>query len=116
TLSVALGLAASRPGSADPEVLSRAQEEIEATIAELRELARGIHPTLLREEGLEAAVEALARRAPMPVTVDGSVEGRLPDAVELAAYFLVSEGLTNVVKHASASAATVRLERDATVL
>ncbi len=98
------------------DVLSRAQDEVEEAIAELRELARGIHPTLLRDEGLEAAVEALARRTPLPVTVEGSVGTRLPDAVELAAYFLVSEALTNVVKHASASEAKVRIEREADML
>ena len=112
TLSLELGLAASRGDTGNVEELSRAQDEVEEAIAELRELARGIHPTLLREEGLEAAVEALARRALLPVTVEGSVGDRLPDAVELAAYFLVSEALTNVVKHASASEVTVRLERD----
>jgi signal transduction histidine kinase len=116
TLSVALGLAASRGDAASSEVLSGAQDEVEEAIAELRELARGIHPTLLREEGLETAVEALARRTPLPVTVEGSVGNRLPDAVELAAYFLISEALTNVVKHASASQGTVRLEREEDVL
>ncbi|TML87984.1 MAG: sensor histidine kinase [Actinobacteria bacterium] len=116
TLSIALGLEASRAHGAKPDVLSRAQDEVEEAIAELRELARGIHPTLLREEGLEAAVEALARRTPLPVIVEGSIGDRLPDAVELAAYFLVSEALTNVVKHASASEATVRLAREAGTL
>jgi signal transduction histidine kinase len=116
TLSIALGLAASRGNPDDVDVLLRAQDELEEAIAELRELARGIHPTLLREEGLEAAVEALARRTPLPVAVEGSVEDELPDAVELAAYFLVSEALTNVVKHASASEATVRLKRAAGML
>jgi signal transduction histidine kinase len=116
TLSVSLGLAATRGDAAGSEVLSRAQDEVEAAIAELRELARGIHPTLLREEGLEAAVEALARRTPLPVVVEARVGSRLPDAVELAAYFLVSEALTNVVKHASASEASVRLERVAGTL
>jgi signal transduction histidine kinase len=111
TLSVALGLEASRLGSAGSDVLSRAQKEVEEAIAELRELARGIHPTLLRVEGLNAAVEALARRTPLPVTVEGTVETRLPGAVELAAYFLVSEALTNVVKHASASEVIVQLEQ-----
>jgi signal transduction histidine kinase len=109
TLSVALGLAASR---ADPEaaaVLSRAQGDVEQAITELRELARGIHPTLLRDEGLQAAVESLARRAPLPVTVEGTVTDRLPDAVELAAYFVIAEALTNVVKHASATEASVVL-------
>jgi signal transduction histidine kinase len=115
TLSLALGLAASRR-EADSEVLSRAQDELEEAIVELRELARGLHPTLLREQGLEAAVEALARRTPLPVSVEGLVGDRLPDAVEIAAYFLVSEGLTNVFKHASASQATVRLSREADTL
>jgi signal transduction histidine kinase len=112
TLSVALGLEASRADRATAEVLSRAQDEVEQAIGELRELARGIHPTLLRDEGLTAAVEALARRAPMPVTVQSSVRHRLPDPVELAAYFVVSEALTNVVKHASATQASVLLERE----
>jgi signal transduction histidine kinase len=116
TLSIALGLAASRASTDDANVLSRAQDELEEAITELRELARGIHPTLLREEGLEAAVEALARRTPLPVVVEGSVGDELPDAVELAAYFLVSEALTNVVKHASATEATVRLKRAAGML
>ena len=100
TLSIMLGLAASDGDAASSPVLLRAQDEVEEAIAELRELARGIHPTLLREEGLEAAVRALARRTPLPVEVEASVGKRLPDAVELAAYFLVSEALTNVVKHA----------------
>jgi len=116
TLSVALGLEASRADSAAAAALSRAQDEVEQAIGELRELARGIHPTLLRDEGLTAAVEALARRAPLPVTVQGSLRDRLPDPVELAAYFVVSEALTNVVKHASASEASVRLERKAATL
>jgi signal transduction histidine kinase len=111
TLSLALGIAAARQDAAGSDVLAQARDEVDNAIAELRELARGIHPTLLREEGLLTAVKALARRTPLPVTVEGSVGDRLPDAVELAAYFLVSEALTNVVKHAAASQATVRLER-----
>jgi signal transduction histidine kinase len=116
TLSVALGLAAARDDGANSDALARAQDEVEEAIAELRELARGIHPTLLREQGLGAAVEALARRSPLPVTVEGSVGDRLRDPVELAAYFVVSEALTNVVKHAAATEAAVHLERDASTL
>ena len=116
TLSVALGLEASRAGAAAADVLSRAQDEVEQAIAELRELARGIHPTLLRDEGLEAAIHALARRTPLPVTVSGRVRDRLPNQVELAAYFVVAEALTNVVKHASAIEASVLLEREPATL
>jgi signal transduction histidine kinase len=116
TVSVALGLEASRADAAAADVLSRAQDEVEQAIAELRELARGIHPTLLRDEGLEAAVEALARRTPLPVTVRGTTRDRLPDPVELGAYFVVSEALTNVVKHASASEALVLLEPESDAL
>jgi signal transduction histidine kinase len=112
TLSVALGLEASRADPAAARALSRAQDEVEDAIAELRELARGIHPTLLRDEGLQPAVDALARRAPLPVTVQSTVRDHLPEAVELAAYFVVSEALTNIVKHASATEASVLLERE----
>ena len=111
TLSLTLGIAAGRQDAAGSDVLARARDEVDEAIAELRELARGIHPTLLREQGLLTAVEALARRTPLPVSVEGSAGGRVPDAVELAAYFLVSEALTNVVKHAEATEATVLLER-----
>jgi len=111
TLSLALGLEAARADPAAAKVLSCAQDDVEAALVELRELARGIHPALLRDEGLRAAVEALARRAPLPVTVHGNVLGRLPDPIELAAYFVVSEALTNVVKHAAATEASVLLEQ-----
>jgi signal transduction histidine kinase len=116
TLSVALGLEASRAEAPAADVLTRAQVDIEHAIAELRELARGIHPTLLRDEGLTAAIAALARRAPLPVTVRSNVRERLPDPLELAAYFVISETLTNVVKHASASEASVTVEHEPTML
>jgi signal transduction histidine kinase len=115
-LSVLLGLEAARADGATSDTLGRAQEEVDGAIGELRELARGIHPTLLRDDGLEPAVRALARRTPIAVTVHAAVGERLPDPVELAAYFLVAEALTNVVKHASATEASVLLERDASVL
>ncbi|MFL5955387.1 MAG: sensor histidine kinase [Gaiellaceae bacterium] len=115
-LSIALGLEASRADPAAADVLSRAQDEVEQTIAEVRDLARGIHPTLLRDEGLQTAVEALARRASIPVKVHGAVHDRLPDSIALAAYFVVSEALTNVVKHASPSEASVVLDHAARVL
>src|SRR5204863_3446717 len=116
TVSVALGLEASLVDAAAADVLSRAQDEVEQAIAELRDLARGIHPTLLRDEGLQTAVEALARRAPIPVTVHGAVPDRLPDPIELAAYFVVSEALTNVAKHALPTEASVMLDQESGVL
>ena len=112
TLSMALGLEASRADEGAAGSLSRAQDEIEQAITELRELARGIHPTLLRDEGLRAAVFSLARRSPVPVTVHGSIPARVPYTVALAAYFVVAEALTNVVKHSAATEASVTLEHD----
>ncbi len=111
TLLLALGLEANRVDPDVAEVLLRARDEVEEAIAELRELARGIHPTLLRDEGLQAGVEALARRAPLPVSVSGAVRDRLPDPIELAAYFVVSEAVTNIVKHTSATHASILLDQ-----
>jgi signal transduction histidine kinase len=91
-------------------MLDRAQEELQTSLAELRELARGIHPALLSERGLEPALQALATRAPVPVTVQAENE-RLPEPVETAAYFVVSEALTNVAKYSQASQATVVVRR-----
>jgi signal transduction histidine kinase len=107
---VAIGLAAGRADPALAEALRGAQDELEEAIADLRALARGIHPTLVREDGLDAALEALARRAPVPVTIQGCVDSRLAAEVELAAYFFATEALTNTVKHAAATQATVRVE------
>ncbi len=91
-------------------LLDRAQSELRIGLAELRELARGIHPAVLTERGLEPAISALATRAPVPVTVDAEGE-RLPAPVEIAVYFVVSEALTNVAKYAQATAATVSVRR-----
>jgi signal transduction histidine kinase len=96
---------------ADPDdasrILGRSRSELEETLEELRELARGIHPAVLSDRGLGAAVEALAHRAPVPVEVGELPRQRLPEQVELAAYFVVSEALTNVAKYADASHAKV---------
>jgi signal transduction histidine kinase len=88
-------------------LLDRSRKELDEALKELRELARGIHPTLLSDRGLGAAVEELARRAPLPVEVGETPAQGLPEQVELAAYFVVSEALTNVAKHASATHASV---------
>ena len=88
-------------------LLDRSRQELDEALKEIRELARGLHPTLLSDRGLGPAVEALAHRAPLPVEVGGLPAERLPEQVELAAYFVVSEALTNVAKHASATHASV---------
>jgi signal transduction histidine kinase len=108
-LALTLRSARKRAGG-DPELaqlLDRAQDELKTSLAELRELARGIHPAVLTERGLEAAVQTLVARAPVPVTVEAQGTGRLPAPVESAAYFVVSEGLANVAKYAQATHASV---------
>jgi signal transduction histidine kinase len=87
-------------------------ERLSSALAELRELARGIHPTILTDQGLAPAVEALATRAPLPVEAQIALEGRLAEPVEAAAYFVVAEALTNVVKYARASYVDVRIRRE----
>jgi signal transduction histidine kinase len=114
SMSLNLRLARTRlredPDAAD-NLLAGAGEELDAALEELRELARGIHPALLSDRGLDTALETLVHRAPVPVTLRSDAGERLPEAVELAAYFVVSEALTNVVKYAHASQATVELAR-----
>jgi signal transduction histidine kinase len=92
-------------------LLDRAQEELQTSLGELRELARGIHPAVLTERGLAPALDGLVSRAPVPVTLEADSEERLPGPVESAAYFVVSEALANVAKYARASHATVRIGR-----
>jgi signal transduction histidine kinase len=99
------------PLAAD-KLLETAGTELDAALEELRELARGIHPAVLSDRGLGTAIETLASRAPVPVEVADLPQGRLPEAVELAAYFVVAEALTNVAKYANASHATVEVARD----
>jgi PAS domain S-box-containing protein len=110
SLSLTLRLAARRLGN-DPELL-RAGEELAQALQELRELARGIHPAVLTEYGLEPAVEALATRSPFPVDLDIALDDRLPPPVEAAAYYVIAEALTNVAKYARASGARVHVSRD----
>jgi signal transduction histidine kinase len=102
---------AANPGEV-PDLLDRALGELSTSLSELRELARGIHPAVLTEHGLDAALYALASRAPLPVTLDSHADGRLPEPVEIAAYFVVSEALTNVAKYARATEANVAIARD----
>jgi PAS domain S-box-containing protein len=91
--------------------LSQAVDELKAGLAELRALARGLHPAILTDEGLVPALEALTGRAPGPVHLLADAIGRLPGPVETAAYFVVSEALANIAKHAPAAAARITVER-----
>jgi signal transduction histidine kinase/uncharacterized protein YhfF len=106
-----IGIARRKLGDDAPpvalELLDRAQEEARLATDELRELARGLHPAGLTEKGLGSALEALAGRSPIPLHIDGLPERRLPAPVELTAYYLASEGLTNAVKYAHAEAVHV---------
>jgi signal transduction histidine kinase len=111
-VAVTLGLAEARLAT-DPEgaarLLAQAREEAQLAVKELRELARGIHPALLSERGLGPALEALARRAPVPVSVSPVPDVEICRPVESAAYFITAEALTNVAKYARASQASVEL-------
>jgi signal transduction histidine kinase len=98
-------------GSETAALLDASIDELKQSLAELRELARGIHPAVLSEHGLEAAVRGLAARAAVPVDVVAGPAGQLPAAVETAAYFVIAEALTNVSKYAHANHAMVRVER-----
>jgi PAS domain S-box-containing protein len=113
-LSLSLRLAQSRVGT-DPDgahaVLEAAREELAAALDELRELARGIHPAVLTDRGLTAALEALASRLPIPVEIQ-TPDVELPQPVEAAAYYVVAEALANVIKYARASVVTVRVTCD----
>jgi signal transduction histidine kinase len=110
TLRLAQGKVHKDPEKAD-ELLAAAQDELTLALGELRELARGIHPAVLSDRGLGAALEALVGRAPITVDLAELPGDRLPEAIEAAAYFVVAEALTNVVKYAHASQATVRVTR-----
>jgi signal transduction histidine kinase len=111
-VALTLRLAESRLES-DPasvaQLVVHAREEAQLAIEELRELARGIHPALLTDLGLGAALEALASRAPVPVEITGVPADRLCEPVEAAAYYVTAEALTNVAKYARASEASVCL-------
>jgi signal transduction histidine kinase len=91
------------------ELVTEAHDEAKQAIVELRELVRGIHPAVLTDRGLDAAVSALVARCPVPVTVDSHLPRRLPATVEGTAYFVVAEALTNIAKHSRARQGSVRM-------
>ena len=91
-------------------------EHASAAFDELRELAAGVHPPILTKRGLPAAIKALARRSPLPVSVSAATADRLPEGVEANAYFLIAEALTNAVKHARATRVEVSMNCDGRAL
>jgi PAS domain S-box-containing protein len=112
TLSLSVRLALAKLQS-DPAVarasLESAADELALALDELRELARGLHPAVLSDRGLRAAVETLAGRVPLPVDITDIPDERLPEPVEAAAYYLIVEALTNVTKYAQASKVRIRV-------
>ena len=96
--------------------LDRAVAEAAGALEEVREIARGLHPAVLSEKGLGPALETLAYRSPVPVTLGMRAEGRLPEQVEVSAYYVIAEALTNAAKHARASAVSVDIEIASDVL
>jgi len=115
TLSLALHTARRQLAAGEAEAertIQRASEELRLAMHELRELARGIHPTILIDDGLAPAVQSLADRAGIAVTVLDAPDERLPPVVEATAYFLVSEALANVAKHARATRTTVSVRSE----
>ena len=119
SLGMSLALAEellTRDPDAARALLSEARTSSSDALGELRDLVRGIHPPVLADRGLPGAVQALALAAPLPVTVTDTMSGRLPAPLESAVYFAVAELLTNVVKHAEAGRATIRLDHRDDVL
>ena len=114
TLTLALGMARSRVAGVDPELeglIEAAGKEAKEALTELRELARGIHPAVLTETGLAGAIQALVERSPAVVTITEVPRERFPAVIEATAYFVVSEALANVAKHARAGTAQVSIRR-----
>ena len=110
TLTMGLRLARARLGSGNPQVVEMLEQlsgELQLALAELRDLARGIHPAMLTEQGLAVALDSLVLRSPLPTELLACPDGRLPAAVETAVYYLVAEALTNAIKHARPSRITV---------
>jgi signal transduction histidine kinase len=113
-LGMSLGMAEQKlqgDPSAAAVLVAEAREGVEEALRELRDLARGIHPPVLTDRGLEAALAALTDRSPVPVDVEADLSGRPPAPVETAAYFVAAEAIANAGKHAGASRIVVRLAR-----
>ena len=94
------------------ELVREAHEEAKRALAEIRDLIRGIHPAVLTDRGLDAAISGLAGRSPVPTSVDVELDERPPDAAEIAAYFVIAEALVNVARHSEATQARVLVRRE----
>ena len=109
-LAMDLGMAKQKLDS-DPAaaraLVDEAHDQAKRALSEMRDLVRGIHPAVLTDRGLDAAISALAGRSPVPVTVEVDLPRRLPDAIETNAYFVVAEALANIAKHSRATQARV---------
>jgi signal transduction histidine kinase len=114
-VSLAMNLGMARTQASTPEAaqqaIAEAHEEAKAALAELRDLIRGLHPAVLEDRGLDAALSGVIARIPVPVRLTVDMPRRPAPVIEAVAYFVVSEGLTNVVKHAQASQAEVIVQR-----
>jgi signal transduction histidine kinase len=119
SIAMSLGLLESKlpaePGQAQP-IVREAREALAAALDELRELTQGIHPTILAERGLPVALDELCHRAALPARLQLDLDRRLPDQVESAAYYVVSEALTNAAKHSHASEVQVKATRTGELL
>jgi len=91
--------------------LDQARHEISLSLAELRDVARGLHPAVLSGHGLQVALESIVARAPLPVRLRVELDGRQEEPLEVAAYYVVSESLVNIAKHAQATSASVGVAR-----
>jgi signal transduction histidine kinase len=99
-------------GEPAAKLVGEAHEEAKLALAEIRDLIRGIHPAVLTDRGLDAAISALAGRSPVPVSVDVYLDKRPPEPVEITAYFIIAEALTNTARHSEASGVHVQVRRE----
>ena len=119
SLAMRLGMARVNLPDLSPQtrgVLDQLHAEAKQTLQELRDLVRGLHPAVLQEQGLDAALSGIAARSPLPVRLRVGPDARAEPAIEAVAYFVVSEALTNIAKHARAEHAEIALERDGDIL
>jgi signal transduction histidine kinase len=113
SLAINLGMARAQAGTAEEAkvAIAEAHEEAKAALAELRDLIRGLHPAVLEDRGLDAALSGIAARMPIPVRLTVDLPRRPAPVIEAVAYFVVSEGLANIVKHSQATEAAIFVQR-----